>query len=132
MVVCPPRLRARRTTTVLVPLMLWTSTGMTLSGPSWPSSGTSTAWKSRRVFLQLDARFLLHRSMGWSRRPFRHSTCLPFPWCGRFWTTLIWLCPNFWRTRLCTGFCSCPVEGIKGTTVPPLPRFRDRIQSLLG
>ena len=63
-VVCPPCLRARRTTTVLVPLMLWTSTGMTLSGPSWPSSGTSTAWRSRRVFLQLDARLLLHRSMG--------------------------------------------------------------------
>ena len=63
-VICPPRLWASRTTTVLVPLMLWTSTGMTLSGPSWPSSGTSTAWKSRRVFLQLDARLLLHRSMG--------------------------------------------------------------------
>ena len=47
-----------------VPLMLWTSTGMTLSGPSWPSSGTSTAWNSRRVFLQLDARLLLHGSMG--------------------------------------------------------------------
>ena len=58
-VVCPPRLRARRTTTVLVPLMLWT-----LSGPSWLSSGTSTAWKSRRVYHQLDAKLLLHRSMG--------------------------------------------------------------------
>ena len=63
-VVCPPRLRARRMTTVVVPLMLWTSTGMTHSGPSWPSSGTSTAWKSWRVFLQLEARLLLHRSMG--------------------------------------------------------------------
>ena len=63
-VVCPPRLWAWRTTIVLVPLMLWTSTGMTLSGPSWPSSGTSTAWKSWRVFLQLDARLLLHRSYG--------------------------------------------------------------------
>ena len=41
--ICLPLLRARRTMTVLVPLMLWTSTGMTLSGPSWPSSGTSTA-----------------------------------------------------------------------------------------
>ena len=63
-VACPPRLWARRTTTILVPLMLWTSTGMTLSGPSWPSSRTSTVWRSRRVFLQLDARLLLHRSMG--------------------------------------------------------------------
>ena len=59
-----PRLRARRTTTVLVPWVPWTSTGMTLSGLSWPSSGTSTAWKSRRVYHQLDARLLLHRSMG--------------------------------------------------------------------
>ena len=46
-VVCPPCLLAWRTTIVLVPLMLWTSTGMALSGQSWPSSGTSTAWKSR-------------------------------------------------------------------------------------
>ena len=30
-VVCPPRLRARRTTTILVPWMPWTLTGMTLS-----------------------------------------------------------------------------------------------------
>ena len=63
-VVCAPRLRARRTMTVAVPWMLWTSTGMTLSGQSWPSSGTSTAWKSRRVYHQLNARLLLHRSMG--------------------------------------------------------------------
>ena len=63
-IVCPPRLRARWTTTVPVPWMLWTSTGMTLSGLSWPSSGTYTAWKSRRVYHQLDARLLLHRSMG--------------------------------------------------------------------
>ena len=63
-VVCPPRLQAWRTTIVLVPLMLWTSTGMTLSSLSWPSSGTSTAWKSRRVFLQFDARLLLLRSRG--------------------------------------------------------------------
>ena len=27
---------------------------------------------------------------------------------GRFWTTLIWLCPNFWRTRLCTVSCLRP------------------------
>ena len=31
-----------------------------------------------------------------------------FPWCGRFLTTLIWLCPNFWRTRPCTGFLPVP------------------------
>ena len=35
-VVCPPRLRARRTMTVPVPWMLWTSTGMTLCGLSVP------------------------------------------------------------------------------------------------
>ena len=46
--------------------------------------------------------------------------------------TLIWLCPNFWRTRLCKVSCPCPVEGIEGATVPPLPLFRDLIQSLLG
>ena len=63
-VVCPPRLRARRTMTVPVPWMLCTSTGMTLSGLSWPSSGTSTAWRSRGVYHQLDAELLLHRSMG--------------------------------------------------------------------
>ena len=34
-VVCPPRLRARRTTIALVPWMPWTLTGMTLSGLSW-------------------------------------------------------------------------------------------------
>ena len=59
-VVCPPRLQARRTMTVPVPWMLWTSTGMTLSGLSWPSSGTSTTWESQRVYHQLDARLLLH------------------------------------------------------------------------
>ena len=63
-VVCSPRLRARRTMTVPVPWMLWTSTGMTLFGLSWPSSRISTAWKSQRVYHQLDARLLLHRSMG--------------------------------------------------------------------
>ena len=130
--VCPPRLQARWTTTVLVPWMLWTSTGMTLSGLSWPSSGTSTTWKSRRVYHQFDARLLLHQSMGRCWRPLRHSTCLPLPRCGRFWATLIWLCSNFWRTKLCTVSCLCPVGGIEGTTVRPLPLFRDRIQSLLG
>ena len=49
--------------TVLVPSTLWTSPGMSLSGQSWPSSGTSTAWKSRQVHHRLDARLLLHRSM---------------------------------------------------------------------
>ena len=63
-VVCPPRLWAWRTMTVPVPLMQWTMTGMTLSGLSWASYGTSTAWKSRQVSHQLDARLLLHRSMG--------------------------------------------------------------------
>ena len=63
-VICPPLLRMRRTMTVLVPSIPWTSTGMTLSGPSSPSSGTSTAWKSRQVYHQLDVRLLLHRSMG--------------------------------------------------------------------
>ena len=63
-VICPPLLRVRRTMTVLVPSIPWTLTGMTLSGLSWPSSGTSIAWKSRRVYHQLDARLLLHRSMG--------------------------------------------------------------------
>ena len=31
---------------------------------SWPSSGTSTPWKSLQVSHRLDARFLLPRSMG--------------------------------------------------------------------
>ena len=57
-VVCPPRLRAWPRMTVPVPLMQWTLTGMTLSSLSWASSGTSTAWKSRRVHHQLDARDL--------------------------------------------------------------------------
>ena len=63
-VICPPLLRMRRTMTVLVPSIPWTLTGMTLSGLSWPSSGTSTAWRSRRVYHQLDVRLFLHRSMG--------------------------------------------------------------------
>ena len=52
------------TVTVPVPLMQWTLTGMTLSGLSWASSRTSTTWKSWQVSHQLDARLLLHRSMG--------------------------------------------------------------------
>ena len=115
----PTRLRVERMTTGMV---LWTQltlTGMTLSGLSWASSGTSTSWKSLQEPHQLGARLLLHRSVG-----------LSLPWCGRFWTTLIWLCPNFWRTRPCTGFCLCPVAVIAGTIVPPLPLFRDRTQSL--
>ena len=63
-VICPPLLRVRLTMTVLVPSIPWTSTGMTLSGPSWPSPGTSTAWKSWQIYHQLDVRLLLHRSMG--------------------------------------------------------------------
>ena len=46
-VICPPLLRVRRTMTALVPSTLWTSTGMTLSGPSWLSSGSFAAWKSQ-------------------------------------------------------------------------------------
>ena len=63
-VICPPLLRERRTTTALVPSMPWTLTEMTLSGPSWPSSGTSIAWNSRQESPRLDARLLLLRSMG--------------------------------------------------------------------
>ena len=62
-VVDPPRLRLWRMTIIPVPLIRWTLTGMTLSGLSWPSSGAFTTWKSRRVYHQLDARLLLHRSM---------------------------------------------------------------------
>ena len=40
--------------------------------------------------------------------------------------------PKFCKTRLCTVSCLCPVVGIEGTTVHPLPLFWDRIQSLLG
>ena len=60
----PPRLRVWRMTTVLVLLIRWTLTGMILSGLSWASSGASTTWKSLHVSHQLDARLLLHRSMG--------------------------------------------------------------------
>ena len=64
LVVDPPLLRVWRKTTDLVLSTRLTLTGMTLSGQSRPSSGTSTAWKSLRVSHQLDARLLLHRSMG--------------------------------------------------------------------
>ena len=63
-VVDPPRLRVRRMTTVPVLLIRWILTGMILSGLSWASSGASTTWKSQQVSHQLDARLLLHRSMG--------------------------------------------------------------------
>ena len=61
-VVEPPRLWVWRMTTVPVPSSR-TLTGMTLSGLSWPSSGTFTTWKSRQEYHQLGARLLLHRSM---------------------------------------------------------------------
>ena len=64
LVVDPLRLRVWRMTTGLVLSTQLTLTGMTLSGQSWPSSETSTAWKSRQVAHRLDARLLLHRSMG--------------------------------------------------------------------
>ena len=67
---------------------------------------------------------------GLCRRLLRHFTCLSLPWCDRFLTTLIWRCPNFWRTRPYTVFCPCPVAVIEGTTVPPLPLFQDRTKSL--
>ena len=63
-VVDPPRLWVWRMTTIPVLLILWTLIGMILSGLSWASSGASTTWKSRQVSHQLDARHLLHRSMG--------------------------------------------------------------------
>ena len=64
LVVDPPRLRVWRMTTGVMLSTRLTLTGMTLSGQSWASSGTSTAWKSRQVSHQLDARLLVHRSMG--------------------------------------------------------------------
>ena len=64
LVVDPPVLRVWRMTTVLAPSTRLTLTGMTLSGLSWPSSGTSTPWKSLQVSHQLNARLLVHRSMG--------------------------------------------------------------------
>ena len=44
LVVDPTRLRVERMTTGLVHLIRLTLTGMTLSGQSWASSGTSTPW----------------------------------------------------------------------------------------
>ena len=64
LVVDPPYLRVWRMTTSRVLSTRLTLTGMTLSGQSWPSSGTSTAWKNQQVSHRLDARLLLHRSMG--------------------------------------------------------------------
>ena len=56
LVIDPPRLQVWRMMTGLV-----LSIRLTLT---WASSGTFTAWKSRQVSRQLDARLLLHRSMG--------------------------------------------------------------------
>ena len=54
LVVDPPLLRVWRMMTGLVPSTRLTLTGMTLSGQSWPSSETSTPWKSLQVSHQLD------------------------------------------------------------------------------
>ena len=64
LVVDPTRLRVERMTTGLMHLIRLTLTGMTLSGQSWASSGTSTPWKSLQESRLLGARLLLHRSMG--------------------------------------------------------------------
>ena len=64
LVVDHPRLRVGRMTTGLVLSTRLTLTGMTLSGQSWASSGTSTPWKSLQESRQHGARLLLHRSMG--------------------------------------------------------------------
>ena len=64
LVVDPPRLRVGWMMTGLVLSTRLTLTGMTLSGQSWASSGTSTPWKSLQESHQLGARLLLHRSMG--------------------------------------------------------------------
>ena len=56
-VVCPPSFRRG-------PFRPWTSTGMFLSGQSWPSSRTSIAWRPRQASPLLVAGLLLHRSMG--------------------------------------------------------------------
>ena len=63
-VVDPPLLREWRMTTGRVHSIRLTLTGMTPSGLSWPSSGTSTPWKSLQESHRLGARLLLHRSMG--------------------------------------------------------------------
>ena len=64
LVVDPPRLRVWWMTTGRVLSTRLTLTGMTLSGQSWASSGTSTPWKSLQEPHRLGARLLLLRSMG--------------------------------------------------------------------
>ena len=64
LVVDPTRLRVERMTTGLVLWIRLTLTGMTHSGLSWASSGTSTPWKSLQEPHQLGARLLLYRSVG--------------------------------------------------------------------
>ena len=56
LVVDPTRLRVERMTTGLVLWIRLTLTGMTLSGLSWASSGTSTPWKSLQELHQCSAR----------------------------------------------------------------------------
>ena len=63
-VIDPTRLRVERMMTGLVLWTRLTLTGMTHSGLSWASSGDSTPCKSLQEPHQLDARLLLHRSMG--------------------------------------------------------------------
>ena len=64
LVIDPPLLREWRMTTGRVHSTRLSLTGMTLSGLSWPSSGTSTPWRSLQESHRLGARLLLHRSMG--------------------------------------------------------------------
>ena len=64
LVVDPPLLREWRMTTGRVHSTRLSLTGMTLSGLSWPSSGTSTPWSSLQESHRLGAGLLLHRSMG--------------------------------------------------------------------
>ena len=64
LVVDPLLLQERSMTTGRVLLRRLTLTGMTRSSQSWASSGAFMAWKSLQVSHQLDARLLLHRSMG--------------------------------------------------------------------
>ena len=64
LVVDPPRLQVWRMATGLVRTIRLTLTGMTLSGQFWASSGTTTPWKSLQESHRLNARLLLHRSMG--------------------------------------------------------------------
>ena len=57
-----PLLREGSRLTTLAPFRAWTSTGMFLSGQSWPSSRTSIAWRHRQASPLLVAGLLLHRS----------------------------------------------------------------------